>query len=97
MAMFTSDSRQFKFDVLTEICRQSFEGELKEEKVQGSKPKPQKPASGRGLGDTFDAYEEYRRYEQLRHDHFMKPGKRERYEMLKEELGRYCSADTKKA
>lgn len=37
------------------------------------------------------------RYEQLRHDHFMKPGKRERYEMLKEELGRYCSADTKKA
>ena len=40
---------------------------LKEEKVQGSKPKPQKPASGRGLGDTFDAYEEYRRYEQLRH------------------------------
>ncbi len=34
MAMFTSDSRQFKFDVLTEICRQSFGGELKEEKVQ---------------------------------------------------------------
>lgn len=34
MAMFTSDSRQFKFDVLTEICRQSFESELKEEKVQ---------------------------------------------------------------
>ena len=34
MAMFTSDSRQFKFDVLTEICRQSFEGELVEEKVQ---------------------------------------------------------------
>jgi hypothetical protein len=23
------------------------------------------------------------RYEQLRHDHFMKPGKRDRYEMLK--------------
>ena len=34
MAMFTSDSRQFKFDVLTEICRQSFEGELVEDKVQ---------------------------------------------------------------
>ena len=26
------------------------------------------------------------RYEQLRHDHFMKPGKRERYEALKEAL-----------
>lgn len=26
------------------------------------------------------------RYEQLRHDHFMKPGKRERYEVLKEAL-----------
>ena len=28
------------------------------------------------------------RYEQLRHDHFMKPGKRERYEALKEALKR---------
>ena len=31
------------------------------------------------------------RYEQLRHDHFMKPGKRERYEMLKEELKKSIS------
>lgn len=31
------------------------------------------------------------RYEQLRHDHFMKPGKRERYEMLKEALKEYTA------
>ena len=31
------------------------------------------------------------RREQLRHDHFLKPGKRERYEMLKAGLLRYLS------
>ena len=32
------------------------------------------------------------RYEQLRHDHFMKPGKRDRYEMLKAALKEYTGA-----
>ena len=32
------------------------------------------------------------RYEQLRHDHFMKPGKRDRYEMLKAALAEYVRA-----
>ena len=31
------------------------------------------------------------RYEQLRHDHFMKPGKRDRYEMLKDGLAAYLA------
>ena len=31
------------------------------------------------------------RYEQLRHDHFMKPGKRDRYEMLREALSAYLT------
>ena len=31
------------------------------------------------------------RYEQLRHDHFLKPGKRDRYEMLREALSAYLT------
>ena len=30
-------------------------------------PEPAKPKAKKGLGDTFDAYDEYRRYEALRH------------------------------
>ena len=33
MAMFTNDARQFKFDVLTEICAQCFNGQLDEDSV----------------------------------------------------------------
>ena len=32
--LFSNDSRQFKFDVLTEIAREAFQGEFKEETVQ---------------------------------------------------------------
>ncbi len=35
MTVFTNDARQFKFDVLTEIARQAYAGDLKEENVQG--------------------------------------------------------------
>ena len=31
------------------------------------KPEPVKPKAEKGLGETFDAYDEYRRYEELRH------------------------------
>lgn len=32
--MFSHESRQFKFDILVNICRQAFDGELSEDKVQ---------------------------------------------------------------
>ena len=39
----------------------------KEEYGYGRKPEPERPTKGRGLGKSFDAYDEYRRYEELRH------------------------------
>ncbi len=33
--MFENDSRQFKFDVLVELCRQANEGNVEEDKIQG--------------------------------------------------------------